>query len=125
MLSLDLCCVCSSRIRPTCLCPYYKSKVDDYQANKVVVSTNEELCEANVLGDRKNLDEGNSVMLSLSNSQHELQVCTPIAGSFPYMMHKQVVYVSYLLFVILVHIIGKYLIIKLFVKKIYIYDTFD
>ena len=125
MSSLDLCCVCSSSMHPTCLCPYYEPKVDDGQDNEVVVATTEELCEAYVLGDRKNLDEDNSIMLSLSVSQHELQVCKLIAVSFPYMMHKELIYIPHLLYVILVHIFDKYLITLLFVRKTYIYDTFD
>ena len=78
MSSLDLCCVCSSSMHPTYLCLYYEPKVDDDQDNEVVVATNEELCEAYVLVDRKNLDEDNSVVLSFSISQHELQVCNLI-----------------------------------------------
>ena len=56
-------------------------------------------------------------------SLNELEMYKSIAVNFPYIMHKQVVYVSYILFVILVHFFGKYLKILLFVRKIYVYDT--
>ena len=78
-----------------------------------------------VLRDMKKLDKDNLAMFSVSISQNEIEVCKSIAASFPYIMHKQGVYVSHILFVILLHIIGKYFIILLFVRKIYIYDTFD
>ena len=98
--SLDSCCVCSSSKHPTYLYPYYEPKVHDNQDNGVLVAINEELSEAYVLGDMKILDENNPVMLTISISQNELEVCKSIAVSFPYFMHKEDICVShfYLLF---------------------------
>ena len=73
----------------------------------MIVAINQKLGETYVLRDMKKQDEDNSIMLNVSISQNELQVCKSIAS---YIMHKQVIYVSHLLFVILVHIFGKYLI---------------
>ena len=109
MSSLDFCRFCSSSMHPTCLCPYYEPKVHDNHDNGVVVATyyepkvhdnhdngvvvaiNEQLGKAYMLRDMKNLNEDNSVMLSVSISKNELAVCKPITISFPYFVCKQVV----------------------------------
>ena len=91
MSSLDFCRFCSSSMHPTCLCPYYEPKVHDNHDNGVVVAINEQLGKAYMLRDMKNLNEDNSVMLSVSISENELAVCKPITISFPYFVCKQVV----------------------------------